>query len=105
VVNDAVKAGLKKAGLPEDADKHMWDLNSLAVDKKHQRKGIGRMLVQWGIDRAAKERKDILIVANPTGAPLYRKTGFEEIGHMLLFAGEPYEQDGWVFMMRYLERA
>jgi predicted N-acetyltransferase YhbS len=77
------------------------DLNSLAVDAKYQRKGIGRMLVQWGIDRAAEEGKDVIIVANPTGSALYQKMGFEEIGKMSLFAGESYEQDEWVYIMRH----
>lgn len=77
------------------------DLGSLAVDPKHQRKGVGRLLVQWGIDRAVEERKNILIVANPTGAPLYQKMGFEKIQSLMTYVGEPFEEEHWVFIMRH----
>ncbi|KAH8659897.1 acyl-CoA N-acyltransferase [Xylariales sp. PMI_506] len=95
--SNAIKAALENVGLPEGADDDMWDLISLAVDARHQRKGVGKLLAQWGIDRAAEQSKGIVIVANPTGAPLYRKMGFQEAGHFLSYIGKPYQQDGWIF--------
>jgi predicted N-acetyltransferase YhbS len=77
------------------------DLNALSVDPRHQRKGIGQSLVRWGIERAKQDNKSVIIVANPTGAPLYRKMGLEEIAHMVLFVGESFERDSWVFLLRH----
>ncbi len=68
------------------------DLNSLAVSAKYQRRGIGQMLVKWGMERAREEGKGIILIANPAGAPLYQKLGFEEIGETMTFVGEPWQQ-------------
>ncbi|KAH8900690.1 hypothetical protein GQ53DRAFT_740644 [Thozetella sp. PMI_491] len=100
---EAIAKALANAGLPEDAHKQMWDLNSLAVSSIHQRKGIGKILVQWGLDRAAQEGKHVLILANPTGTHLYRKMGLEEVGDLVIFAGEPQERHDAIFIQRYKE--
>ncbi|ROV99182.1 hypothetical protein VPNG_08236 [Cytospora leucostoma] len=44
-----------------------WSLNAIAVNPTHQRKGIGKMLTQWGIERAANEGKNIHLLSSPTG--------------------------------------
>lgn len=66
----------------------------------HQRKGIGRTLVQWGMDLAAKEERDILLFASPTGQLLYKKMGFEEIGEVELFEGELRQLEK-IYRMKY----
>ncbi len=124
-VGEALKVSLHKIGMPGDADQDMWgmaglviildglganlsrlrvvclDLKSIAVDANHQRKGIGQMLVQWGVNRAAEESKDVLIIANPTGAVLYRKMGFEEIGGTDVYLGMPCQTHLRIFIMRH----
>lgn len=55
-------------------------LNAIAVNPTHQREGIGKMLTQWGLERAANEGKNIHLLSSPTGARLYRAMGFEEVG-------------------------
>ncbi|PSR97146.1 acyl-CoA N-acyltransferase [Coniella lustricola] len=77
-----------KAVLGEDEFKRAWYLDVLAVDPAHQRKGIARMLMQWGEERAAREHKSIHLVSSPTGAKLYRALGYEQVGEMDL-VGQP----------------
>ncbi|KAH8895314.1 acyl-CoA N-acyltransferase [Thozetella sp. PMI_491] len=99
----ALKASLEKLGLPPGQDGQMWDLNSLAVHPNHQRKGIGRRLTQWGIDRAASDGKDVLIVARTEGAPLYRSMGLEMFGEAKVFDGE-YQERKEFYILRHGSR-
>ncbi|RFU75883.1 hypothetical protein TARUN_6345 [Trichoderma arundinaceum] len=66
--------------------KDVWHLDYLGVDPQQQRKGIGKILLDWGISQAAGEKKDCYLLATPAGKTLYAKTGFEEY---LLFAIPP----------------
>ncbi|TLS26554.1 hypothetical protein PpBr36_04073 [Pyricularia pennisetigena] len=59
-----------------------YELSILAVHPKHGRKGIGRNLVQWGLDRARGEKKDAYLIATPMGRPLYERLGFVDIGEV-----------------------
>lgn len=52
------------------------------MDPAHQRKGVAKLLMQWGEERAAKEHKSIHLVASPTGAKLYSVLGYEQVGEM-----------------------
>lgn len=67
------------------------ELDFLAVDPKHQRRGIGTSLLNWGTERAKQDSKDCYVVATPTGRPLYVAAGFEEIGQLEIF-GVPHSQ-------------
>ena len=49
------------------------------------------MLVQWGMDMAAKEKRDCFLVATPSGKPLYTALGFEDMGDIDL-CGAPHTQ-------------
>jgi len=46
----------------------------------HQRKGAGRMLLQWGIDLARRHGVPIYLESTPNGLWLYKRAGFQEIG-------------------------
>lgn len=70
--------------------KSYLDLDSLAVDPAQQRRGIGKMLVQWGQDRADEEHKNVRFTSSEKGAKLYRSLGYEEIGSLEICKGTEY---------------
>lgn len=65
------------------------DLDYIAVDPRNQRRGIGKMLLQWGVQRAAAEKRDCYLVATPAGRPLYEAAGFVELATLQIF-GVPH---------------
>ncbi|KAM0292513.1 hypothetical protein ACHAO9_002825 [Fusarium lateritium] len=56
-----------------------WSLSWLGVSPKCQRTGIGKRLLQWGIDRCEEEQVSAVLVATEVGKPLYEKMGFREV--------------------------
>lgn len=67
------------------------ELDFLAVDPSHQRRGIGKSLLSWGIEKATQESKDCYTVASASGRPLYIAGGFEEV-RQLEICGVPHTQ-------------
>ncbi|KAL7788624.1 acyl-CoA N-acyltransferase [Trichoderma ceciliae] len=65
--------------------KDVWHLDYLGVDPQQQRKGIGKIVLDWGIRRAAEEKKDCYLLATPAGKTLYSNTGFEEVRVVRIF--------------------
>lgn len=53
-----------------------WYLDTLGVNPQYQRKGIGRKLLDWGIERANAENVPIALEATLYGEHLYRRAGF-----------------------------
>ncbi|KAI0011818.1 acyl-CoA N-acyltransferase [Xylariaceae sp. FL0662B] len=76
----------------------MWDLRdqlfgkhrryiylaAIAVHPTHQRRGIGRLLMQWGINAAEQLGVPIYTEASSTGFALYENVGFERLTHVKL---------------------
>lgn len=54
----------------------------MAVHPEHQRKGIGRKLVQWGADIADQLEVPIYAESSEPGLSLYLNTGFERLTHV-----------------------
>jgi len=54
-------------------------LNSLAVEPTYQGRGVGRMLVQWGMDIADEMDAGIYLESSPEGHEFYRRLGFEDL--------------------------
>lgn len=54
-----------------------WYLQNLAVRPSSQGRGVGRMLVRWGLDRARDEGVCASVVAARGKDPFYRKCGFD----------------------------
>ncbi|KAL8952507.1 MAG: hypothetical protein Q9222_001575 [Ikaeria aurantiellina] len=59
---------------------HLVSLDILTVDPKHQKRGAGRMLVEWGTAVADKMGVVAVVEASKYAIPLYQSAGFE-IGH------------------------
>lgn len=56
----------------------------MATHPKYQRKGIGRLLVQWGIDVAESLGLPVYLESTQGGLPLYEAVGFEKLTHETL---------------------
>lgn len=54
-------------------------LQVLAVHPNHQKKGIGRKLLQWGLDEADRLGLISYLEASTDGIRLYESTGFEKV--------------------------
>ena len=65
------------------------DLDYLGVDPKQHRRGIGKALLNWGLERSKEQGRDCYLFATPAGKPLYSAMGFENLGAVDLF-GEPH---------------
>ncbi|OAA71014.1 Acyl-CoA N-acyltransferase [Akanthomyces lecanii RCEF 1005] len=79
----------ERASFGDKGARDVWSLDSLGVDPKQQRRGIGRMLVNWGIQKAEQQQRDCYLVSTPSGLPLYESVGFETQREVLMF-GVPH---------------
>ena len=52
----------------------------MMVLPEHQRKGIGRKLLQWGLDVADKQNIVSWLFARPAAAKMYQDAGFRSVG-------------------------
>ncbi|TPX08704.1 uncharacterized protein E0L32_009893 [Thyridium curvatum] len=75
--------------LGEEGKDDAYYLAFLCVDPAHHRKGIGKQLMQWGVDEAASQAKDAWLVGTPAGVRLYHTCGFETVGETDFF-GVPH---------------
>ena len=60
-------------------DRPHWYLELLSTRNEYQRKGIGRILLQWGIDKADADGLECYLGSTPQGKGLYEKFGFKEV--------------------------
>ncbi|KAJ5494540.1 hypothetical protein N7463_010627 [Penicillium fimorum] len=67
----------------------VWNLDSLGVHPQHQKRGIGRMLLDWGVQQAVTQERDCYLVATPAGVALYRAAGFDSVKTVEIF-GTPH---------------
>ena len=66
------------------------DLDYIGVDPKHMRRGIGKILLNWGIDQAVKENRDCYLIATPAGQPFYAASGFQVLRVLKIFGVDHY---------------
>jgi GNAT superfamily N-acetyltransferase len=64
----------------------------MMVSPKHQRKGIGRKLIEWGINKADEERIVGYLNARPAAMKLYQAAGFEPVAPLNCVIPEDDEQ-------------
>ncbi|KAK9894359.1 hypothetical protein P389DRAFT_95475 [Cystobasidium minutum MCA 4210] len=76
--------------LPEDTERGYYTLGLLATLPEYERRGIGTMLLRWGLDKADQDDVAVYVSASPAGAGLYTKQGFELIHERECFPGEKY---------------
>lgn len=74
---------------PSEIFKEYWALDGLYVDPDHYRRGIGKKLALWGIDRGKEEQVPVLVTSSPVGRKLYESVGFEVVTRMTRF-------DDWI---------
>lgn len=81
-------------------DDSAWYLKIIAINPKHQRKGVGRKMVQWGVSKSEEEGVPALLEASPAGEGLYLSMGYEDVGGETLTA-ESGEHASLRVMKRY----
>ena len=57
-------------------------LGILTTDPKHQHRGAGAMLVQWGCDVADELGLECYLEASDAGRRLYQKKGFTDVEYL-----------------------
>ena len=60
----------------EERERGCWKLIFLAVHPNHQRRGLANRLLQWGIEKADEDEKNIWLSATESGYSSYKKVGF-----------------------------
>ena len=61
-------------------------MNDTTVRQDHQRKGVGRLLVNWGIQKADELDIECFVEATDAGRMLYQKFGFTKLMKVLVDA-------------------
>ena len=80
------------------ADRVCMKLRYLAVSPEHQRKGIGKALVELVTRKADELGLDVYLMGYDAGRGLYERLGFEEIDRVV---GDGTEGHNSYFMMYY----
>lgn len=61
----------------------MWYLKTLAVHPGFQRRGVGAILLDWGLNHARERGEKVYLEASESGKGLYLKKGFKELGDLV----------------------
>lgn len=73
-VSHIMRSDFERSMYPE-----YWQLQGCYVDPEWQRKGVGRLALEWGMSQARMERVPILMKASPAGLELYERAGFVKL--------------------------
>lgn len=60
--------------------KECWWIQEIAVAPEFQRQGVGKLLLQWGMERAREENVPVTLSSTPAGKALYEGSGFKPCG-------------------------
>ncbi|KAF1964921.1 hypothetical protein BU23DRAFT_41487 [Bimuria novae-zelandiae CBS 107.79] len=77
-------------------------LDSLVTHPEHHRRGAGRMLLEWGLNKADEEGCRIYLDATPVGLRLYKQAGFQVVKEVTFDMGKwgGAGTDWWACMVR-----
>lgn len=67
-----------------------WILMHLVTRPSQRGKGTARLLVQWGIEQAEKNRAPAYLEAGAMGQPIYEKMGFRQVGELMELDLRPF---------------
>jgi len=70
-----------------DNQDHALDLQSMFVRPEYRRRGIGRVLLQTGMQRAAQEERHCYLYASPMGELMYTAAGWQPEFTIDVFGG------------------
>jgi GNAT superfamily N-acetyltransferase len=68
-----------------------WELNGMYVSPDWQRRGVGKMLLQWGLTKAADERVSVVCKSSSVGVYFYEHAGFRSTEKQMF---DPYFDPG-----------
>ncbi|TGO63790.1 hypothetical protein BOTNAR_0096g00260 [Botryotinia narcissicola] len=71
-----------------------WHVYSIVVLPEYQGKGIGRLLMEYILERAGKENVPAGLTASIEGEKLYRKLGFRMLGDFYTRVGRQHADGG-----------
>jgi GNAT superfamily N-acetyltransferase len=78
---------------PEDKYPEGWNLSILSVDPAYQKRGIGKQLMRWGLERAVEENVSVGLESMPPGEKLYESCGLKMIREIEELKGRlPWEE-------------
>lgn len=77
-----------------------WSLDMLATHPSHQRRGIARKLVAWGVEQADRENVCASLVSSADAETFYRSCGFVEVGRANVGALKEHGIQGGAIMFR-----
>lgn len=69
------------------------DCHLLAVHPDHQRKGVGALLMQWGLDIGEKTNLPVYTESSPQAYGLYKKLGFQTLKEKIVHKPEVTGED------------
>jgi GNAT superfamily N-acetyltransferase len=79
-------------------------LNELYIDSRYQRRGLGGVLVKWGIDEANRRGLPTYIEGTSKGYGLYVKHGMREVHRietdLSQYGGEPGQRHYYSILFR-----
>ncbi|TDZ17562.1 hypothetical protein Cob_v009474 [Colletotrichum orbiculare MAFF 240422] len=64
------------AGNPVGPVEAFWNVVVLGVHPDWQGRGVGKKLMQWGLDRSDEDKVPIILIATTAGEGLYKRLGF-----------------------------
>ncbi|KAJ6195251.1 acyl-CoA N-acyltransferase, partial [Bipolaris maydis] len=96
---NAWRAAAAKVADSTIGDCRHYELSWIAVSPNHGRQGVGRMLLDWGLDTCNKQRVPAYLESTVEAAEtFYAKVGFREKGRIqLVVKGELYEEVACVY--------